>query len=175
MAQLCDLPNELLDEIFSHLPSNSLAHLTTVCKQIRDPAERQLYRSFEAAENETQKIRLLLRTIVNRPELVEHMRSATFGDPDSPYRPYGRSKSCDTGLNWSPNWILEDKMDACNFICAATAANVPDVNAIFTRNQERIRDALLQLRMHGGNTQHTGALTPFISGTPLHGFYYQIL
>lgn len=71
MLFLTDLPNELLGRIFSCLCNSDLARTTRVSRHFRAVVEPLLYRETYLASN---KIHHLLRTLLSRPSLRNHLR-----------------------------------------------------------------------------------------------------
>lgn len=72
MAFLKNLPNELLNEIFSNLDSIDLVRTIRVSRHLRVVAEPFLYRTVSLI---SQRIHHVLRTLLARPSLRNHVRS----------------------------------------------------------------------------------------------------
>lgn len=79
------LPVELWDLIFYHLAQKDLALLNSVCKTLHVLTEPVLYAGIKWTEGKQSevslrrpKIHLLLRSLLNRPDLALHIKHAQF-------------------------------------------------------------------------------------------------
>ncbi|KAF1844603.1 uncharacterized protein K460DRAFT_404892 [Cucurbitaria berberidis CBS 394.84] len=74
-TSLATLPNELLDEVVSHLDRPSLLALALTCKQTKISSTEKLYRTYVNHEPPSKApFHLFLRTICERPELADKVR-----------------------------------------------------------------------------------------------------
>ncbi|MCJ1229573.1 hypothetical protein MMC12_006240 [Toensbergia leucococca] len=89
MMTILNLPTELVQLILSYLEASDalkddLVALSYVCKPLRKLTEPFLYRSIKWAWDQdwniqyTPPLHLLLRTVLNRPELASHIENARF-------------------------------------------------------------------------------------------------
>ncbi|KAL0634813.1 hypothetical protein Q9L58_006246 [Maublancomyces gigas] len=75
MAFLDNLPNELFGQIFSHLNCQDLVLACQVSRRFNTLAEPYLYRVTSV---QTSRVYLLLRTLLSRPMLGNHVRHLNF-------------------------------------------------------------------------------------------------
>ena len=147
MAQLCDLSNELLLNIFGRLNVQDLRRSATVCRSLQGAVEDSLYHTFQTRTNNTNTIRLFLRTITRRPELAKLVRRVELGATDSD--PIVMSSDNFLRMRWDPANNLEDAEDYGNFTRQIESAGVPDVTKFLRDDQERIRNYLRHLSTNG--------------------------
>lgn len=91
MPSLETLPTELLLQIAEEGEQKSLASLSLVCRRLSSIAQRVLYRSVDLSSHElhqTQQVGRLVRTIFERPDLGEKIRSLQLTAQEYPLGQY---------------------------------------------------------------------------------------
>lgn len=145
MTSLDVLPNEMLDSVFPY--TNSQKDLVAICltsTRFNGLATKTLYNKFEARQNDTWKIRSVLRTIIKRPELASQVKSAIFGNMD--IHIYGvNSEHPVATWPFDPTTIVEGARDVLLFTQAAGGARVPELdNAVNSERETRARVEALE-------------------------------
>lgn len=107
------LPEERLNEIFSHLTTehNTLASICLSSKSFRRTTSPLLYQHVVVNYIQPKRLRLLLRTLIDPPELSEHILKL----PLDPWDPSG------TGKTWNGQ---DDQAELAHLIEATTRALV---------------------------------------------------
>ncbi|OAQ62481.1 F-box domain, cyclin-like protein [Pochonia chlamydosporia 170] len=161
LSSLPRLSSDLLLSILDLLPFADLLSLSTVNKRIHALATLRLYSAVETtwALDRTPPVTLLLRSILNRPQLSGYVRSLrlvgnAFKDhpeirepPASPLALFSISKGSriiqSTGVPFAKHWIDELRSGTVDAVVAVLLLMLPNLTSLYLGPNFTVRNQIL--------------------------------